>query len=77
MALYSEETGIVKQIDALDALRTRPECCFLECQIAPGDPVHRLETCRDVLGLASPEAPDPGSIEQACCRAHDSVRFGV
>ena len=77
MALYSEETGIVKQIDALDELRARRECYFLKCRVEPGDPVHRLETYRDVLGLALLEAPDPASIVQAYCWARDSVRFRV
>jgi len=77
MALYSEETGIVKQIDALEELRARRECYFLKCSVQPGDAVHRLETYRDVLGLALLEAPDPASIEKAYSWARDSVRFRV
>ena len=77
MARYSEEIGVVKQIDALDDLRARPDCYFLKCRAGPGDPVHRQKTCRDVLGQALLEAPDQASIEQACCWARDSIRIGV
>jgi biotin carboxylase len=77
MALYSDNTGIVKRIDALEELRARQECYFLKCGVEPGDAVHRLETFRDVLGLVLLEAPDPASIEKVYRWARGTVRFRV
>ena len=77
MALYAEESGIVRRIDALDELRDRPECYSLKCGVSPGDPVHQLETFRDVLGLALLEAQSPEAIRDAYEWARSSVHFRV
>lgn len=77
MALYAEKTGIVKNVHVLDELRARPECYALKCSVEQGDAVHRLESFRDVLGLALLEAPDFDLIEKAYTWARDSVRFNT
>lgn len=77
MALYSDHTGIVREVEALDELRRRPECYSLRCAVKPGDPVARLESFRDVLGLALLEAPDPAGVRTAYEWARSSVRFRV
>ncbi len=77
MALYSDRTGIVREVEALDDLRARPECYSLRCAVKPGDAIVRLENFRDVLGLALLEAPDPGGVRAAYEWARSSVRFRV
>ncbi len=77
MALYAEETGIVRRIDALDELRERTECYALKCGVSPGDPIHQLETFRDVLGLVLFEAPSSEAVRTAYEWARSSVHFRV
>lgn len=77
MALYSDETGIVRSTRSLDELRARPECYALKCSVKAGDAVLRLETFRDVLGLALLEAPDPQAIREVYDWARASVCFPV
>lgn len=77
VALYSDKTGIVKRTDAIEALRARPECYDLKCSVTQGDAVHRLETFRDVLGLALLEARDPASIREVYAWVRSTVRFPV
>lgn len=77
MALYADDTGIVRDIEALDELRERPECYSLRCAVQAGDVVHRLETFRDVLGLAFLESTDPAKVRDAYEWARQSVRFRV
>jgi hypothetical protein len=75
MALYSDRPGIVRGLESLDELRGRPECYCLRCEVKPGDVVNRLESFRDVLGLALLEAPHPESVRAAYEWARSSVRF--
>ena len=75
MALYSDRACIVRSIDTLDALRSRPECYSVQCTIKVGDMVNRLESFRDVLGLAMLEAPEPDGVRAAYEWARDTVRF--
>lgn len=77
MALYSDKTGIIRKIEALDKLCERAECYDLKCSVAPGDAVHQLETFRDVLGLALLEASDPHSIREVYDWARAAVQFRV
>jgi biotin carboxylase len=75
MALYSDRPCIVRSVEALSALRNRPECYSLRCQVKSGDVVNRLESFRDVLGLAMLEAPDPDSVRAAYRWARATVYF--
>ncbi|MER9680381.1 ATP-grasp domain-containing protein [Mesorhizobium sp. M0184] len=75
MAIYSDRPCIVRSVDTLDALRNRPECYSVICAVRAGDVVNRLETFRDVLGLAMLESPDPDGVRAAYQWARDTVRF--
>jgi biotin carboxylase len=77
MALYSDKSGIVKDVEGLNALRDRPECYAAKCTVKPGDAVHRLETFRDVLGLAFLEAPDFETVRDAFAWARSMDQFRV
>jgi biotin carboxylase len=77
MALYSDRTGIVREIEGLEALRARAECYSLRCAVESGHIVHKLDTFRDVLGLAMLEAEEPEQIEQTYRWAREAVRFRV
>lgn len=62
LALYADRTGLVETTAPLDWLRARPECYALKCAVEVGDAVCRLETFRDILGLALLEADSPAAI---------------
>lgn len=75
MALYSDRAGVVRGVEGLEQLRARPECYSLRCGVKPGDMVNRLESFRDVLGLALLEAGDPQGVRTAYEWARSAARL--
>ncbi|WP_162901652.1 ATP-grasp domain-containing protein [Breoghania sp. L-A4] len=77
LALYATESGTLKEIKGLEALKQREDLVWLALDVAPGQPVRKLETFKDLCGLAVVGGPAPEDAEAGYCWIRENLVFVV
>ena len=77
LALYAAQSGTLKEIEGLDALRQRDDVTWLALDVEPGDQVRALETFKDLCGLAVIEGRTAEQAQEGYRWIRENVRFIV